>query len=265
VKESQNVQELKWKWFHMASVAGLILGGAVLLIYDFWKSLGEALLIAGILAIVVDPYLKRRIQKEAGLDIFHHLLGFALPLEIKERLKQIVIGTKLYRQDMTMVCTFSATSTGMKIEFETRFEVVNPTPEIVPFRQRLQFEKSEVPTLLSISLTGDPQYGKDAKLSPLRGEEAVLAYEGRAIKIKPKEANERAWFSSGYSCEYPMSGFHVQNFGYPTIGFTLKVRSKPKNLRVTATPADKQTESEWVYPGLFMTGDHIQIRWEMNP
>jgi len=236
----------------------------------FWKfptgilnGLGVAVFIAGILAITVDPFLKKQITQEVSRDMFHHILGFGLPTEIRERLKKIVDETKLYRRNMTMTCLLSETAMGIKIEFETRFEVVNPTPWTLPFHQKLSFEKAERGILKSISMSGNPKYGKGAKLERLSGEGLGLEYEGSPIKIKPEKSNERYWFSSEYSCEYPTRlGFHAQNFGYPTIGFTLKLRGKPSNLLVTAGEATKQTENEWVYEQLFMPGDHIQIRWE---
>lgn len=250
-----------------AFVGLAILGVGVGIVWLFptgiLNGLGVAVFIAGILAITVDPFLKKQITHEASKDIFHHLLGFGLPTEIKERLKEIVNETKLYRRNMTMTCLLSETDMGIRVEFETRFEIVNPTSSTLPFRQKLSFEKAERAALKSISMSGNPRYGKGAKLESLKGVGLGLGYEGTTIKIKPEKSNEHYWFSSEYSCEYSSKlDFHALNFGYPTVGFTLKLREKPDNLFVSAGEATKQTENEWVYEQLFMPGDHIQIRWE---
>src|SRR5881396_3864670 len=83
---------------------------------SFGLKLSEALLIAGVLTLTVDPFLKRRLFREASKDIFHHLLGFNLPEPIRERLKHIVNSSDLYRKDMTMTCTFYETADGIKID-----------------------------------------------------------------------------------------------------------------------------------------------------
>ena len=188
-------------WSKVVEWAGVLIG-AVLMIgggVGMWccpsglgRSLSEAFFIAGVLTIAVDPILKRRMLKEASKDIFHHLLGFGLPEAIRDRLRQIVNNTDLYRKDMTMTCSFSETGTGIRVDFETRYEVINPTPRTRPFRQYLAFEKAEHPELRSVALSGVSNYGKDAKFVPRGGEEFVLEYRGRGVKIKPESAGQRS-------------------------------------------------------------------------
>jgi hypothetical protein len=70
-----------WLW----AAIFLIVGGYI---FHRWPALsfphdvGEFLLLAGALTITVDPYLKRKLQKEAAEDIFQHLLGISLPVGI---------------------------------------------------------------------------------------------------------------------------------------------------------------------------------------
>jgi hypothetical protein len=57
----------------------IIVGGVLLWRWPnpvVWHGLGEALIIAGVLTFVVDPFLKRRLLKEAAQGIFEHLIGF---------------------------------------------------------------------------------------------------------------------------------------------------------------------------------------------
>lgn len=120
------------------------------------------MLIAGVLAITVDPFIKHRLLHEASKDIFHHLVGFSLPGEIQERIKSIVLSPKLYRRDMDLICTFTRVSEGVRIDWEYKFELVNPSRDKAPFRQRFEFEKLESPTLKSISCsTKSGEYGRD--------------------------------------------------------------------------------------------------------
>jgi hypothetical protein len=68
-----------------------LIGVGTFVLYEWGKtptvnSLGEAILIAGILTLVVDTFLKARLIKEASKGVFHWMLGFNLPPQIQERL-----------------------------------------------------------------------------------------------------------------------------------------------------------------------------------
>jgi hypothetical protein len=92
-----SIREWLAEWLGLLVGIVLIIVGVVghfkLHEYLLLRSLSEALLIAGILTLTVDPFIKRRLLREASKDIFRHMLGFALPDEIKERLNSIVFNT----------------------------------------------------------------------------------------------------------------------------------------------------------------------------
>ncbi len=228
---------------------------------EFLHALGEALFIAGFIALVVDPFVKQRLLREASKDIFHHLLGFGLPAEIKERLKRIVADTELYRQNMKTTCSFSYVANEVLIDVEQEFEVVNPTTIRIPFRHELQFEKNEHPQLKKTSLTANRGSYTDTspKLTPLSGETDVLAYRGRKVWIEP---NKTYSFRADYSLRFPCPFFYFQHFGKPTINAVLLVRQKPPDLTVCASPAEIENQGEWSYVRLFMPGEHFVVRWE---
>ncbi len=67
---------------------------------DPWASpvgkLGEAFLIAGVLALAVDRSLKRELLVDAARGLFVHMLGFDQQPAIKQELAKITFTTKLY-------------------------------------------------------------------------------------------------------------------------------------------------------------------------
>jgi hypothetical protein len=219
----------------------------------------EAVLIAGILTVTVDPYLKSRLLREASHDVFHHLLGFDLPLEIRDRLKEIVLKTNLYRKDMTARCTFEETTQGVKIRFEMRYEVINPTNNSLKFHQHFGFLRSENPRLESISCTeAGESYGRQAAL---RLTEDGWEYDSRPIKIEPRsKTKKRYWFNADYTVELPSPGFYVHTFANPTIGFTLSAKVSA-SLTVRSNTGTRKGD-QWINEGLFMDRDHIDIEWE---
>jgi hypothetical protein len=220
------------------------------------QRISEALLISGILTVTVDPFLKRHLVNEATKDIFHHLLGFDLPIEIKERIKRIVLGTNLYRKDMTMICSFEKTDLGVCINIDLKFEVINPTHGSLPFKQTFGFPKSENATLHYISCSEGPKgYGSDLRLDEHFG------YEAKGVKIKPnRPSGQRVWFTSKYSVRLPCPGSYTTTFANPTIGFYLQI-SNPPGLNVSSN-AGKRKGNDWINEEAFMPGDHFDIEWE---
>lgn len=226
-------------------------------------SLFEAIAIAGVLTLAVDPFLKRRLAKEASLDIFHHLLGFGLPPEIQERLKEIVLNTKVYRKDMEITCAFGTRENGrVGIQFEYKFFVVNPSHRRAEFHQVLKFFKQENPKIISVQCSGGKaSYGKSLALKEMEGDDPI-GWEGPLVWIPPERDGKNIWFRAEYSIERGMDDFHFQFFTQPTIGVTLRIKNKPANMDFRTSPATKEMPNEWYFDQVFMPGDKISMWWE---
>jgi hypothetical protein len=255
-----------WKWWdkYSAFIIGPSLIAVGLLVgtlsdIAIVQELRLALLIAGILAVTVDPLIKGKAHREAVRDVFHHILGFNLPLAIRNRLLDIVTNTTVYRENTALRVVLSQSGDWLVFDVEMEYEVVNPTLYTVRFRPRLEFETGEHPTLKTVTCFGEPDYGSGATLDPKKNEPSVIAYRGRAIDFA---CGERRRFKFEYSMQYPLVlGFYIQHFQYPTIGLALTIKH-PASLVVTATPAQSQSDGEWRYTTLFMPGDYMQIKWE---
>ena len=98
----------------------------------FRYSIGEAAVIAALLMLLVDPFLKARLLKEAARDIFEYLLGFDQQPQLKERLKRSVFDTKLFRGPGQAVeadrgsCRDSACIQGISYRFDGKCAVSCP-------------------------------------------------------------------------------------------------------------------------------------------
>jgi hypothetical protein len=219
-----------------------------------------ALVIAGLLTLTVDPFIKNRARREATLDIFHHMLGFSLPVVIRERLQDMVLKTKLYRKNWKQRISMSEDGDSVVIDVEAEFEVVNPTAHALGFEPLLQFEKGEQAVLRRVICFQDPSCGKNAVLSLREGGLGSVEYRGKEINVP---ANDSFEFKYEYSVKYPTAmGFLFPNSAYPTIGLELTVKS-PQNFKVKATTADFEAPGEWRYPNkLLMPSEHLEIVWE---
>lgn len=80
-----------------------------------------------------------------------------------------------------------------------------------------------MPHLTSVSCDqAKAGYGDGAILS--LSESGNLAYEGREIKIEPAARGKRYRFTASYSVSgYPIPGFYMQFFKYPTVGVSLSL------------------------------------------
>jgi len=225
----------------------------------FLDDLVVALLIAGLLAVAVDPFVKRRSHRDATRDIFHHMLGYSLPDVIRERLQNTVEQTKVYRKNLVEHIVLVEDGDSLMFDTEVEFEVVNPTPHDLAFLPRMEFETSEQPVLKSLTCFGESKCGKNAKvLATSNG--MGFHCEGSTVVV-PSGGSRK--FKYEYSVRYPTAlGFYYPHFKYPTIGLALTIKA-PANIKVRATPADYEANGEWRYPNrLFMPGEQFGIIWE---
>jgi len=199
-----------WTWWEQKS--GYAIGPALILVAwiighfvrpyystHFLDDVVVALLTAGVLAVAVDPFVKRKAQREATRDIFHHMLGFSLPAVIRERLQSTVEQTKLYRRNLIEHVVVGEDGDYLVFETEVEFEVLNPTPHDLDFLPSLEFEKSEQPVLKSLTCFGEPNCGKRAKIERSF---AGLGFECKGASIViPSERSKK--FKYEYSVRYP--------------------------------------------------------------
>jgi hypothetical protein len=222
------------------------------------SELTVALVIAGLLTATVDPIIKRKARAEATRDIFHYMLGYSLPLVIRERLQKIVEETKFYRQNTTMYISLVEENDLLAFYIQMEFEIVNPTPHSLVFTPLIQFEKGEHAELKSVTCFEHLGYGMNASLTPIGL--GSLQYRGLPVPI-PSEGSRR--FKYEFVVRYPTSlGFFYPNFQYPTIGLSLTIRA-PEGINVHATAAEYQAHGEWRYvTRLFMPHEHLDIVWD---
>jgi hypothetical protein len=201
----------------------LILGvsGAAFLYWapreSFRHSLGEAAVIAALLVFLVDPFLKARLLREAARDIFHYLLGFDQQPEIKERLRSILLGTKLFRRNYNLRYKLTAVGDRMRFQVEYDFELINPTDETLSFDQVVQFETSEHPEIEFLSLVSTQEsYQEPVRLVPKTNDPLVLEAK-KSVKIQPSSKGITYRFGGRWFTTYPKQSWYAQHFGFPTI------------------------------------------------
>jgi len=230
----------------------------------FLHSIGEAAVIAALLMLLVDPFLKARLLKEAARDIFEYLLGFAHQPQLRERLRRLVFDTKLFRKNFNARYKLIPQADFIQIDMEFDFELVNPTQETLEFEYKIDFEQAENPRLDSLTLiSSEKSYEWRPTLQSKEDEPSVLQGFADPVKIHPASKGISYRFGGRCAVSYPLSFYYAQHFGYPTIGVTVTIEH-PQTLEVDAAPTPAHEGSVWRYERLFMPGDHINIRWRQT-
>ena len=207
----------------------LIGGGLVLTRTPDWHAAGEAFLIAGVLAVTVDRYVKLRLREEIAHDVFFAALGVHLPRELKEEI--LAIGDcKLVRRDLFVTYKLSPHKNTMLVNCETQvaFAMHNLTDQSQPFRHEIA-----VPDAPSGCVsTPDPITFVKAQMSngAVRYEltSADIVFDesdhglswGKEVRIPPHDSI-RFW--STHRQVLPAEFEEPFIFAQPTIGVTVRV------------------------------------------
>jgi len=225
------------------------------------QRLSDALFITGFLTMAVDPFLRRHLLKEATTDIFHHLLGFDLPVEIRETLKDFLLANRLYRRNVIIEAHTQTRPDGdVDVTWTMNADVV--AVAAMDYIQHVAFEEQEQGSILEASVTSavHPELNytqKSPALKPDKDQEMVSAWSGKKIKLK--KGDEIHSFVK-FITRGPSMGFSTINFGNATINPRVRVTAS-SDLEVFSSASDQRNDNEYIYRKVFIQGDHIQVRW----
>lgn len=241
------------------------LAGIIWCPLEVGRRLSDAFFITGFLTLAVDPLLRRRLLKEATTDIFHHLLGFDLPVEIRESLKDFVFRNRYYRENVIIDVHAETASDGMvDITWTMRADVV--AVAATEYQQHASFEEAEQGRVLqaSVTSTSRPQLKYEVttpSLEPVKNEPMVSGWFGKKMKLK--KGDELQTFLK-YVTRGRQTDFSTMNFASSTINPRIRVTSSD-DLEIYASQADQRTGNEYIYRKVFVPSDHVQIRWRPKP
>ena len=253
------------EWVGSLIAALLLFAGILGLVFSSGElsiRFSEAVFISGFLTLAVDPFLKRRLLREASTDIFHHLLGFDLPIEIREKLKDFLLETRLYRKNVLLeVKAVRVPDGSVRLTWSMHADVVAAAES--KFKQHLSFEEAERGEILEASITSSshPELNytqRSPQLSPEANEPLVSAWSGKEIKLK--KGDEIHSFVK-FATSGQATGFSVVNFGTAVINPRVRVEATDGRLSVFASSSDQRNGDEYIYRKVFVPSDHIQIRW----
>ena len=103
------------------------------------------MLVAGILGITVDRYAKNRLVREASKDVQHYLIGYRLPPEIQNAIKQ-KMETSIVRHDWEQKFDLQKADGGhVRIKIDLSYRVENYSSVAVEFNPKLDVDDIQNP------------------------------------------------------------------------------------------------------------------------
>lgn len=227
------------------------------------KAAGDALIVAGVIAATVDRPLKKWLLHEASRGIFKHMVGFDPQPEIKDELERIVFrDTKVLCRRRNIRFRIEPSDAGtVRVTVDTSVEVETPGATAVNgFQQFATFERAENPTMHRLSLIAPADAGQNydqpnPELKPKPP--GILEARMHKVTIKP---NTTYQFFSQYSMILPDNFYHAFHVGHPTIGIHVSVFA-PDDFVIEPDQTPNHTDIEYDYPGLFMPGRNVTVRW----
>ena len=255
-------------------VAALLILGAILALADlrlpnpeFYKTVGHALFVAGLLASTVDLYYKNILFKEGANDISKFLLGYELPKEVQDRIRSLM-STQLVRRDYKITVTFpdSLADAHMPVKVEQSFDFDNITESRIQHEHTHAFDQSDEATDLEIwADCPERSYRlkKDAVLRKPGLGKTVINWLIMNIPAHNYSRNLKYQCGLTFMMEQKdVRDGHNFNFHVPTINLTIDAKgTKELEAVVLAPEPDKSENNHWEYYRLFTPGESIRIQW----
>ena len=229
---------------------------------EVFPAIGDALIVAGVLALAVDPFLKAKLLDEFARDIFEHLIGFDHEPEIRAELKKLAFDTNLYQRDYDLRCEIEERPEGgVIIKASKQLGVFNQSLEDRAFTPGWQFAQPDNARECRVTYFIDEE--EDRAFTPLFVETAGGYSEALTdkVKIAPQYKGKRFRFRAECVFEAPEDWYHPMYFGLPTIGITISVTA-PQGWAVwVGKQSDPSNRADFHEKRLYMPGDKIEIHW----
>jgi len=194
------------------------------------RSIGEALFIAAFLAMTVDAFVKERLARQVSQDVMAAALGYHVPQEIRDEIREIA-SFRTIRRDVDLmynITPYEGSNDHVWVNATLEFEIENLTDVPQPFRHMIWVQKpfrfkEPLQQVLYAKATGlgAADYELQAADLPQRDVPGEHAVEWcRDVVIQP-HAKARFWSKSVQI--HPAE--HVDTFWLvqPTIGVKVRV------------------------------------------
>lgn len=240
---------------------------------DLAEKLGGELIVACVLALVVDQYIKKKFAEEVTRDLLSFAAGHSLEDSIRKKISELIRAAYVRRSFVIQFGLEDVTPDLVRVTMTTAYEIKNLADDRPWYAVRSSIETSrwsriEQPMLKEFKLKGSVRWGvAGEKLRRrTRQEGPYLAFQ-RRVHLEP--AYGRALeVCTVRTAIYPRDWYYVLDLLGPaiTIGLTVKVdRTADFEWHVHFGAGDDlmahPTATTWVHPGVHLPGQFVRITW----
>jgi hypothetical protein len=277
--------QIKDYWRLLLPYAGMIIFGFILAFvshvfswHEIVMKLGDAFMIAGILAIGIELFSQNRLMQRVADELAGRLAGNGLPDLLQQQIGDLTRVT-LVRTDYKKVYRFEEPRDGrVTICLTISFTVVNFGRKVEEYQPWVAEETFYKPRFLSLEYqlfrdTGNTRFSFDEQQLKSRQEERVdthaLEVKGDAITIPrwKDEPNTKCKVVIRYKVTMPEEYSDISSFSLPAIGLTIELEELPKGFRfVAGSDAEHDPGSTtWTFNRSFINGQHVRTWWFRTP
>lgn len=224
--------------------------------------LAEAVVIAGILGASVELFARREFLRETAKDMIGYLIGYGLPPEIQNRLRETVTDTGLvrYNQEIRYRIRAHPERSGMVlVEMESSYETKNTSITWRKYTPQLGAEEADGPAFSEVVSEGKGRKAYSIpNPKPVIKPVGVLRVYGRTVRLRPGESITLRW---KHSYVLPERYSETSAWLLPTIGVRVIADVEGFEFSVSPDKALQSSGNVHKYERLFMPGEHIRVRW----
>jgi hypothetical protein len=236
-----------------------------------WRPAADAFIIAGLLAVTVDRYVKLRLRDDISHDVFFAALGIHLPDELKDEI--LAIGDcKLVRRNMSVYYRLkgSREDGSLHCDTETEFEMENLTSHPQSFEHNVWISRAphggidpEHP-ILFVKAEAQTSYEYDATQIELEERDHERGWH-RSVKLAPR-GSARFWATTRQIL--PNRFEDVYLLMQPTVGLKVRVDC-PEGIEPSVTfdhrlreEGERLPSNTWKFKAAFLPNSTFRIAWK---
>jgi hypothetical protein len=243
---------------------------------DGLGALCDAMVIAAILKLFVDPILKRELTRETAKDVFHYAFGYTLPDKLKDYVQHLVVDTRTIRRNCRLewhIRPKASNNRRVEVLLTTTFTVLNFTSKPIKYRHEVYSWKDNEEDVGCVrKLFFDPHGSRSSayEFEDIRGlrPDGDGLVKGNRVTLDPSAPEHHNMFGALYFAEtdrYGIDQFSIREHTLE-IEVLVTVDSELEDLdfSVIPDPSSGSATGDYKTPHLNPETNKLEASWRLN-
>jgi hypothetical protein len=240
---------------------------------DLPEKLGGELIVACVLALVVDRYIKKKFAEEVTRDLLSFAAGHSLEDSIRKKISELIRAAYVRRNFVIQFRLEDVATDLVRVTMTTTYEVKNLADDRPRYAVRSSIEASrwsmvERPMLREFKLRGSSRWAlAGEKLHQRTRQEGPYLFFQRRVHLEPVDGRALE-VHTVRSAVYPRDWYYVLDLLGPaiTIGVTVEVdRVADFEWHVHFGAGDdlmtQPAATIWAHSGVHLPGQFVRVTW----